>query len=183
MKAAKKIILTITITLMAVFSLNFPVNAQNDATVEATQFSQFMTATESLEVKETPDNSAQTIFSYEPGATIYVTGEENGWYVVLYQGKTGYLNKSTSEKSLQKTEIDIEALDAEMEQEQIESKMIVEETERQRAEARRSKIWGAVIVLLVLGIFATGIVSTIQAEKKRKDIEEEVLDLDKVSDI
>ena len=102
---------------------------------------------------------------------------------MLYQGKTGYLNKSTSEKSLQKTEIDVEALDAEMEKEQIESKMIVEETERQRAEARRSKIWGAVIVLLVLGIFATGIVSTIQAEKKKKDIEEEVLDLDKESDI
>lgn len=171
-----------TVAVMTALFLNFPVNAENDDIVEETPLDQFMTATQSLEVKETPDNSAGTIFTYEAGDTIYVTGEQNGWYVVLYQGKTGYLNKSASAKGLQKTEIDVGALDAEMEQEQLESKMIVEETERQRAEARRSKIWGAVIILLVVGIFATGIVSTIQAERKKKETEEEVLDLDKESE-
>ena len=43
--------------------------------------------------------------------------------------------------------------------------MIVEEVERQREEARRSKIWGTVIILLVMGIFGMGVVSTVKDKK------------------
>ncbi len=56
-------------------------------------------------------------------------------------------------------ELDVEALDEEFAVEEAEGKLVVEEVERQRTEVRRSRIWGAVIILLVLGVFATGIIS------------------------
>ncbi len=65
---------------------------------------------------------------------------------------------------------DSSQLDAEFAALEEESAMIVEEIERQRAEARRSKIWGAVIVVLVIGIFSMGVVST-RESKKEEDAE------------
>ncbi len=63
---------------------------------------------------------------------------------------------------------DVAALDAEMEAEIAEAKLVVEEVERYRAEAKRSRIWGVVIVLLVVAIFAVGIISTIQVKKQKE---------------
>ncbi len=61
---------------------------------------------------------------------------------------------------------DSTALDAEFAELEEESVLIVEEVERQRAEARRSKIWGAIIIVLVMCIFGIGIVSTNKDKKK-----------------
>ncbi len=60
---------------------------------------------------------------------------------------------------------DSTALDAEFAELEEESVLIVEEVERQRAEARRSKIWGAIIIVLVMCIFSIGIVSTNKDKK------------------
>lgn len=64
-------------------------------------------------------------------------------------------------KQIQQLENSAE-LDVEFSNLEEESVMIVEEVERQREEARRSKIWGAVIILLVMGIFGMGVVSAIK---------------------
>lgn len=64
-------------------------------------------------------------------------------------------------KQIQQLENSAE-LDAEFSNLKEESVMIVEEVERQHEEARRSKIWGAVIILLVMGIFGMGVVSAIK---------------------
>lgn len=56
-------------------------------------------------------------------------------------------------------------LDAEFSDLEEVSAMIVEEVERQREEARRSKIWGAVIIILVVAIFGMGVVSAINDKK------------------
>lgn len=167
----KKMIRTILVLMtMILVVLGHPVNARAQEALAVTQFSQFMTALQQIDAKEEPDANAGTAFTYEPGATIFVTGETgNGWYVVSYQGKTGYINKNSSQELLEAVEFDIEGLDAEMAAMEEESRLIIEVTERYRAEARRSKIWGAVIVLLVIGIFATGIISTAQAEKKKNE--------------
>ena len=42
---------------------------------------------------------------------------------------------------------------------------MVEEVERQRTETKRSRIWGAVILLLVAGIFVTGIFSVVRSRR------------------
>ncbi len=57
-------------------------------------------------------------------------------------------------------------LDAEFAALEEESILIVEEVERQRAQARRSKIWGVVIIALVCGIFGVGIVSSLSDKKE-----------------
>ncbi|MCM1125569.1 MAG: SH3 domain-containing protein [Lachnospiraceae bacterium] len=143
--------------------------AQEDQVLEATEYSQFMTAKEKVEAKETPERTAAVVITYEPGDMIYVTGKtEEGWYVTLYQGKTGYIEADTTGKSLQEMALDIDALNQEMEHAQEEGKLIIEETERYRAEVRRSKIWGTVIALLVIGIIITGIISTGQFGKKQE---------------
>lgn len=73
------------------------------------------------------------------------------------------------ENQIQQIE-DSTELDAEFSALEEESVMIVEEVERQRVEARRSKIWGAVIIVLVIGIFGMGIVSAVK-EKKAENME------------
>lgn len=157
------------IMLLLIMCSTFRVRAQEDQALEATEHSQFMTAQERVDAKEAPERNAAVIITYEPGDMVYITGKtEDGWYVVLYQGKTGYIAADTAGKSLQEASLDIDALDQEMEQAQEEGKMIIEETERYRAEARRSKIWGTVIVLLVIGILITGIISTRQSGREQE---------------
>ena len=179
-KMMRAILVFMTMLLVV---LCHPVNARAQEALAVTQFSQFMTALQQIDAKEEPDANAGTAFTYEPGATIFVTGEtENGWYIVSYQGKTGYINKNSSREVLEAAELDVEGLNAEMAAMEEESRLIIEATERYRAEARRSRIWGAVIVLLVIGIFATGIISTVQAEKKKNAGENPVEEKDKVGE-
>ena len=46
-----------------------------------------------------------------------------------------------------------------------ETKFVVEVVEKYRKDARRSKIWGTVIIVLVAGIFAVGIFSAVRSNK------------------
>ena len=149
------------------------VKAQEETNVEVTELSQFVTALEKMDAKEAPQKDAEVIFSFEAGATIFVTGEtESGWYSVFYQGQTGYIDVNEAKDKMQINEIDVSALDKEMEAEEALGKLIVEEAERYRAEAKRSKLWGTVIVLLIIGILAIGIISTVQAERAKRKEEE-----------
>ena len=142
--------------------------------VEVSELNQLMVAQDAVAAKELPDDKAKTVISFESGASVLVIGEtKDGWYEISYQGKEGYIRKS----ALSAQEIDAAGIDKEMEVSEAESRLVIEEVERYRAEARRSKIWGTIIVLLVVGIFATGIISTIKTEKEKRG--EEVIDLDK----
>lgn len=138
--------------------------AQAAESTDISELSQLMTAEESVEMKATPDDGAEVIMSYQKGDSVFVTGETaEGWYRAIYQDKVGYIPKA----ALSPQEIDVAALDEEMAQTEEEAKFMVEVVERYRDQARRSKIWGGVIIVLVLGIFATGIISGITSAKKR----------------
>lgn len=160
-----------------------PAHAREEATEMKIEL--FMRALQQIDAKAVPKDDAETIFTYDEGDHIYVTGETpNGWYIVYYRGQTGYINKSVSQGveavqdgqglqseqnaqvALEAEALDLDALDDELAAQEVENKLIAEGVERYLAEARRSKIWGTMIVLLVIGIFAVGIVSTIRAEKK-----------------
>lgn len=170
------------------------VHGEENTALEVTELSQFLIAKDKIEAKAEPDEKAETVITYDAGSTIYVTGQtQEGWISVSYQGQTGYINMNIPEirDNLEENEIDIAALDKEMEAEIAEGKMIIEEVERYRAEKKRSRIWGTVIVLLIAGLFTMGIVSGLQAEKAKKkenenndsrripDVETDVIDLDK----
>ena len=68
-------------------------------------------------------------------------------------------------QGLSALELDIEGLDAEMAANEAETKFVVEVVEKYRKDARRSKIWGTVIIVLVAGIFAVGIFSAVRSNK------------------
>lgn len=154
----KRTVLLVTMCCLF-FGMSVSVRAKEevqDSEEGITALNQIMVATEKVEAKETPDQAAAVMITYEKDSTVFVTGETaDGWYRVSYQNMICYIPK---EKLAVQTYG--EELDQEFKAMEEESVMIVEEVERYRAESRRSKIWGAVIIVLIAGIFATGIIST-----------------------
>lgn len=121
-----------------------------------------MKARQAVDMKAEPDAASETIMSYEKDASVFVAGETaDGWYLVLYQDKEGYVPK----ESLRPQEMDVEELNEEMEEIEQEAKFVVESVEKYREEMRRSKIWGGVIIALVAGIFVIGIIAGIRSGK------------------
>lgn len=132
---------------------------------EIAQTSRIMTSQQEVEMKADPDESAETIYTYSAGDSIFVTGEMSGWYQVRYQDLTGYIQQD----EVTEMNMDVTALDEQFAQQEEEGRMLVEEVELQRDEARRAKVWGTVIVVLVIAIFATGIVSTMKGAKRMEE--------------
>lgn len=124
---------------------------------------QVMKAVGAVKVRETPDLQADVIGSYEDGEIALVVGVENNWYRVSYQEGEGYVPKyALSTEELERN------LHEDFQIMKEEGKLVVEEVERYRAESRRSKVWGAVIIVLIAGIFATGIIATVRNSKKQQ---------------
>ncbi|MCM1156817.1 MAG: SH3 domain-containing protein [Roseburia sp.] len=136
--------------------------AQGAENMQETELSQIMVADEVTPMKAEPDYGSETIMTYDKDALVFVIGETtDGWYHVTYQDKKGYVQK----KALRLQEIDVEGLDAEMAANEEEGKMVVEAVEQYRIASRRSKIWGSIIIVLVVGIFAIGIFSAVKPSK------------------
>ncbi len=139
---------------------------QAEEEINVSESGQLMVADEDIDMKTEPSDDAETIVSHKKGDLVFVTGEAaEGWYRAIYQGKEGYIPKD----SLSVQEIDVAGLDEEMARTQQEAELVVETVEHYRADARRSKIWGSVIVVLVLGIFATGIITGMKGAKGKEE--------------
>lgn len=146
----------------------FSVNVYAEEAVA--DLSKLMVTKTALDAYAEPSEQSEVVVSYEADASILITGETNsGWYRVTYQDKVGYVKKT----ALKETEIDIEALNEEFEAEEIEGKVFIEEVERVRAQISRSRIWGTIIIVLIIGIMGTGIYSTIMSERKKLEREKE----------
>ncbi len=163
MRTYKKGMKGLVMCLLGIWLLSGNTMAVSVCAQEATEISRIMTTQQTVDMKTEPDETAETIHSYSAGDSILVTGETQGWYRVRFQDLTGYIPQA----GIVEMELDVTALDEQFAIEEEEGKMLVEAVEHQRDEARRSKIWGAVIVVLVLAIFATGIVSTMKGGKER----------------
>lgn len=167
----KKMLLMLMVIVYMSTIVFLPVQASSEVgqDIKINELNQVMFAQKTLDAKENPDDSANTVVTYESGSPVYVLGETaDGWYKVLYQGKNGYVHMA--ELTMEKPNIvgtDTEDLSREMENVEMESKLVVEEVERYREERKRSRIWGAAIIFLVVGIFTTGIISTIKANKEK----------------
>ena len=127
-----------------------------------------MMLTESVEAKEAPEESAAAVAELPEGSQLLVTGEENGWYQIFYQGKTAYV---PSDAVVASTEVDQEALDQEMQKAEEEGTAFVESLETQRAAAQRSRIWQIVIIVLIAAVFITGVISAVKSAKTDKEKE------------
>ena len=134
---------------------------------QATSYNQLMVAEQDVDMKAEPDAESQTLMIYKKGDLVFSTGETgDGWYLVIYQDKTGYVEKN----ALSAQKLDVEGLDAEMALYEQEGKLVMETVEKYRAEAKRSKIWGGVIITLVAAIFAVGIFSAVKAKKEEDSV-------------
>lgn len=162
----KKMLFMLAVVLCLGGMAVLPVIAEEgEQETEVTELNQIMVADEAVEAKEMPDPNSKTVITYEGGKHVFVIGEtSDGWYKVSYQDKEGYVPKA----ALADQELDVEGLNQEFQESETEGRMVIEEVERNRKEAKRSKIWGIVIVLLVVGIFATGIISASGLEKEKK---------------
>lgn len=128
-----------------------------------------MAAIERTEARKEADINSPIIAEYETGDLILITGElGEEWYKVSYQDKEGYIRKDTVTEHIKE-----EALAPEINVMKEEGKLVVEEVERYRAQARRSRIWGVIIVALVGAIFATGIIATVRNKKRGMEEKEE----------
>lgn len=155
-------------TLMCLFQwMIVPVYA---ADIEFTDCSKLMQATVKVDATEQPDPNSVVIHTFEQGAHMLVTGEsQSGWYRITFQGKDGYVKMDTVEAAVQVEGESLEELNLELDEMEQTNKIIIEEVERMRDEQKRSKIWTAVIAILVVSIFAVGIFSTIRANREEKE--------------
>lgn len=124
-------------------------------------------ATTDIEAKEEPDDGSKTLTTFEQGASIAVVEEvDSVWYAIGYQGNIYYVKKAQTVPIEQG--YDTEALNREFEEEFIESKIFVEEVERQQNEAKNTRIWGIVIIVLVVAILGVGVYSHLSGKKNEK---------------
>lgn len=156
------------LSLLVIFtglSIAVPVRAEGTKN-EAVQMERLMTAAQDAEMKRTPEEAGEVVTVFEAGSSVYVMGETaSGWYQVSYQGNTGYVR----EELLKDIEVDLTALELEMDDVETEGKILTEETERVRSEEERSKVWIIVLGLIIGGIFVTGIlIGSVSSGRRRR---------------
>lgn len=125
--------------------------------------------------KEKAMESSETIAQFTEGEPLLVLGmTESNWYIVTYQEQVVYVQQAFLVAPENQ-----EGLEEEFRQMNDEGSLIVEVVETYRSEAARSKIWAAIIVSLVIGIFLTAIISSmrsrksLQLDQKGKKVEKE----------
>lgn len=135
--------------------------------VQASETESIMTLQKTVkdtEIKEAPEDSAETLKEIEEGTGVIVYGEpQDSWSKVEYDGVSGYMESGALENYM--VEGGEEALEQEFEEVQEETVRTIEESELIQKSKRTSMIWGIVIAVLVAAIFVVGIVSAIKKEK------------------
>ena len=142
--------------------------------VQATEAEGVMTLQKTVkdtEIKESPEDSAETLREIEEGTGVIVYGEpQDSWSRVEYDGVSGYMESEALELYMAEGD---EELEQEFEEVQEETVRTVEESELIQKSKRTSMIWGIVIAVLVAAIFVVGILSAIKKEKAGEEREEE----------
>lgn len=145
--------------LLLLLGLHMPVQA-----TEAEGVMTLQKTVKDTEIKESPEDSAETLREIEEGTGVIVYGEpQDSWSRVEYDGVSGYMESEALE--LYMADDEEEALEQEFETVQEETVRTVEESELIRKSRRTSAIWGGVIAVLVAAIFVVGVVSAIKKEK------------------
>lgn len=128
------------------------------------------------EVKETPDDSARTVGELEEGAAVILAEDTaDGWCKIQNQSVTGYIPIEALQIYQAGT---AEELTQEFAQQEQMSTIGIEEYERAMEEKRTATIWGIVIGVLVVAVFAVGIISALKGDKEQDKKEKEKEDTD-----
>lgn len=147
-----------------------------------------------VDILVSPEDGADVLVSFKKGDPVFVTGFQNGYYIVLYQGKTGYFSTATSLAQSSDVVIDensedadgvldtileeddtfddagggdvIAELDSEFKTGAEEMDYVISEIDSAEKARRSSVIWGAVIAVIIILIFALSIFGKIVERRK-----------------
>lgn len=147
-----------------------------------------------VDILVSPEDGADVLVSFKKGDPVFVTGFQNGYYIVLYQGKTGYFSTATSLAQSSDVVIDensedadgvldtileeddtfddagggdvIAELDSEFKTGAEEMDYVISEIDSAEKARKSSIIWGAVIAVIIILIFALSIFGKIVERRK-----------------
>lgn len=161
-----RLIRILAMTLMLTMVIPSTVQAAEEVTII-----DVVQAKGAVEAKVEPDEKAETAMTFEDGAMIAVVSDSDAqWYTIGYQGNIYYVKKSDTivleDSPFRQQNTDI---DAEFEENYIESKILVEEVVRLQEEAKSTRLWGIVILVLVAAIFGINTYLIIKGRKDKED--------------
>ena len=163
-----KKITKLMLSIMAVVCLLTGMGFTSFAQTEDIQILKLVVTEKGTPGKEKPTDSAKTLMEYEPGAKLAVVEEPNStWYGVLYQGQVYYVKQADTIDA--EDVAPVEEIDQELEEEYVEGKILIEEIVRQEEEAKKTRIWAAIIIVLIIAIFGVGILSHLKKSKEDED--------------
>lgn len=134
-------------------------------TVNAEAIEMYYT-TEKVEVHEKKSDSSKVLITIEEGIPTMILEKGDDWCQVQYKDAVGYVKTSLLQR-------ENEELAAELDAQQEYNNTFINEIFRLEAEKAKSRIWGAVIVLLIVAIFGVGIFNTIKMNKKEEEKQDE----------
>lgn len=113
---------------------------------------------------ETPDTASNVAAALPAGTPVIVTeGAQNGWCRVQYQESAGYVQIAFLDYLGSET-----AMEDEFEHIREEGFLRFQEAENVKKRIASERIWGTLIVVLVIAIFGVGIVSAMKKDKRKR---------------
>ena len=154
----KKWIREMVVIAVVVLLGSMPVSA---AELEQVQKSMVLETVGEVELLDKPVATAQVVCTLSAGtAVVVLEDEDNDWCKVTYQEQEGYL-----EVSMLKTLGNQKELNAEFDKISNTIQLFFEEIITRENQQKQARIWGTIIVVLIVAIFGVGIASAVKKNK------------------
>ena len=122
------------------------------------------------EIKQEPNDDSDTLASLAAGTAVIVYGESQDlWSKVEYREIEGYIKSEALEMYAAEYSEELEQEFRVVEEEMLRT---ADEYELMQKEKHTATIWGTVIAVLVIAIFAVGIVSALKQNKEKEGEEQ-----------
>lgn len=132
------------------------------AELESVQRNMVLETVEEIELRIEPETTAKVIATLQAGTVVVVAEDVNGdWCKVTCQEQEGYLPVAKL-KTLGNTE----ELNSEFDKISQTVQLAFEEIMTREHEEMQARIWGSIIVVLIIAIFGVGIASAVKKNKE-----------------
>lgn len=160
----KKNLFKLSLFLAAVLVMGFTVCAAGEIEITANMA---MKVSAKTDLHENADEASSVVATFEADTPVIIMeNPQNGWCRVSYQETSGYVKVSALAMLSDSDEISDEFEQAHNQVQLMFDSIVLTEKEK-----GRSRIWGAIIVILVVLIFGVGILSTVKGNKGKKKTE------------
>lgn len=161
----KKKLFKLSFLLIAILIMGITVYASEAAEITENMV---MKVSGKTEVHESADDTSNVVATFEAGTPIIIQEKpQNGWCKVSYKESIGYVKTESLVLLSGESE-----LANEFEQTHNQVQLMFDNIVLAEKEKSRSRIWGVIIVILVVLIFGVGIVSSIRGKKDKEKAEE-----------